>query len=29
MQRELLEAEGVEFDDRGRIDMEIFGWEGV
>jgi methylated-DNA-protein-cysteine methyltransferase-like protein len=28
-QRELLEAEGVEFDDRGRIDMKIYGWEGV
>jgi len=27
-QRELLEAEGVLFDDRGRIDLNRFGWEG-
>lgn len=28
-QRELLEDEGVEFDDRGRIDLKIYGWDGV
>lgn len=27
LQRALLEAEGVEFDDRGRIDLERFGWQ--
>jgi len=26
-QRRLLEAEGVEFDTRGRVDMVRFGWE--
>jgi len=26
-QRRLLEEEGVEFDDRGRIDLARFGWE--
>ena len=26
-QRHLLEAEGVEFDTRGRVDMVRFGWE--
>ena len=26
-QRELLEAEGVEFDDRGRVDLKIYGWQ--
>jgi methylated-DNA-protein-cysteine methyltransferase-like protein len=26
IQRELLEAEGVEFDGRGKIDLEKFGW---
>ena len=25
-QRELLEAEGVEFDDRGRVDLKVYGW---
>ncbi len=25
-QRELLEAEGVVFDDRGRVDLERYGW---
>jgi methylated-DNA-protein-cysteine methyltransferase related protein len=28
-QRELLEAEGVEFDERDRIDMKRFGWHGA
>jgi methylated-DNA-protein-cysteine methyltransferase related protein len=27
-QRELLEEEGIRFDDRGRIDLKIFGWQG-
>ncbi len=27
-QRELLEAEGVQFDDRQRIDLHRFGWLG-
>ena len=27
-QRALLEAEGVVFDDRGRIDLARFGWSG-
>jgi methylated-DNA-protein-cysteine methyltransferase-like protein len=27
-QRRLLEAEGVEFDDRDRIDLKRFGWAG-
>jgi methylated-DNA-protein-cysteine methyltransferase-like protein len=27
-QRQLLEAEGVEFDDQGRTDFNRFGWEG-
>ena len=29
VQRELLEAEGVEFDERGYVDWERFGWEGL
>ena len=28
LQRILLEREGVEFDSRGRIDMERFAWDG-
>ena len=27
-QRELLEAEGVLFDERGRVDLKRYGWEG-
>lgn len=27
LQRQLLEAEGVEFDDRGRIDLGRFEWD--
>jgi methylated-DNA-protein-cysteine methyltransferase-like protein len=26
IQRALLEAEGVVFDDRGRVDLDRFGW---
>lgn len=26
VQRALLEAEGVRFDDAGRIDLDVFGW---
>jgi len=26
-QRQLLEEEGVRFDDRGRIDLKIYGWQ--
>ena len=28
-QRELLEAEGVEFDGRDKIDLKRFGWHGI
>ncbi len=28
LQRVLLEDEGVEFDDRGRIDLRRYGWTG-
>jgi len=28
LQKELLEAEGVRFDERDKIDFEIFGWDG-
>ncbi len=28
LQRALLEAEGVEFDESGRVDWERFGWAG-
>jgi len=27
IQRQLLEAEGVEFNDRGRVDLAHFGWK--
>lgn len=27
-QRQLLEAEGVQFDEKGRVDLRRFGWEG-
>jgi methylated-DNA-protein-cysteine methyltransferase-like protein len=27
-QRRLLEAEGVVFDDKGRVDLARFGWQG-
>jgi methylated-DNA-protein-cysteine methyltransferase-like protein len=26
LQRELLEREGVRFDERGRVDLDVFGW---
>lgn len=29
MQRTLLEAEGVAFDERGRVDWQRFRWEGL
>ena len=29
IQRALLEAEGIEFDENGRIDLEIWGWAGL
>jgi methylated-DNA-protein-cysteine methyltransferase-like protein len=28
-QRALLEAEGIEFDSRGLVDLQRFGWEGL
>lgn len=28
MQRELLESEGIVFDERDRINLKVFGWEG-
>jgi methylated-DNA-protein-cysteine methyltransferase-like protein len=28
MQRAMLESEGVDFDDRGRVDLSRFGWGG-
>jgi len=27
-QQQLLEAEGVQFDERGKVDLTRFGWEG-
>jgi hypothetical protein len=29
LQRTLLEAEGIEFDEHGYIDLERFGWAGL
>jgi methylated-DNA-protein-cysteine methyltransferase-like protein len=29
IQRALLEAEGVVFDDRGRVDLKVYGWPGL
>jgi methylated-DNA-protein-cysteine methyltransferase-like protein len=29
LQRELLEAEGIIFDERDRVDWEVYGWEGL
>lgn len=28
LQRQLLESEGIEFDERGRVDFKKFGWQG-
>jgi methylated-DNA-protein-cysteine methyltransferase-like protein len=28
-QRDLLEAEGIEFDERGYVNLDRFGWEGL
>ena len=28
LQRELLEAEGIRFDDRGYVDLELYLWDG-
>ena len=28
IQRELLEAEGIEFDERERVDLKRYGWAG-
>jgi methylated-DNA-protein-cysteine methyltransferase related protein len=27
VQRQLLEAEGVNFDPQGRVDLDLYGWE--
>ncbi|MGD0611500.1 MAG: MGMT family protein [Anaerolineales bacterium] len=27
-QRQLLESEGIQFDDRGRVDLHRYGWSG-
>jgi len=29
LQRQLLEAEGVVFDADGRVDLRVYGWEGL
>lgn len=29
LQKALLEAEGVRFDENGRIDLDVFGWKPV
>ena len=29
VQRALLEAEGVFFDERGRVDLDVYGWTGL
>ena len=28
-QRKLLEAEGVQFDERNRVDLDVYLWEGI
>lgn len=28
-QRALLQGEGIEFDENGRIDLGLFGWDGL
>ena len=29
LQRAMLEAEGIDFDERGQVDWDRFGWEGI
>lgn len=29
IQRALLESEGVVFDERGRVDLDVYGWPGL
>ena len=29
IQRALLEAEGIVFDEQGRISLEVYGWDGL
>jgi len=29
LQRQFLEEEGVKFDERGKIDFDVFGWDGL
>ena len=29
MQQALLEEEGVVFDEKGRVDLKVYGWEGL
>ncbi|HVP21337.1 MAG TPA: MGMT family protein [Anaerolineaceae bacterium] len=29
LQRQLLEVEGIIFDERGKVDLKIFGWSGA
>jgi methylated-DNA-protein-cysteine methyltransferase-like protein len=29
IQRAMLEEEGIVFDDRGRVDMDVYGWPGL
>jgi methylated-DNA-protein-cysteine methyltransferase-like protein len=29
LQRAMLEAEGIEFNERGRVDWDRFGWKGL
>lgn len=29
IQRAMLEEEGIEFDEQGRVDLSVFGWSGL
>lgn len=29
LQRALLEEEGIAFDEQGRVDLKVYGWEGL
>jgi methylated-DNA-protein-cysteine methyltransferase-like protein len=29
IQRAMLEEEGIEFDEQGRVDMAVYGWSGL